>query len=83
METKICDSCDQEIASTETVCPRCKLDFEESEQEVGVVSRAMTIIEKRKAREKAAADKAAADEAEKNPPKRKSLFSSLAKGVKK
>lgn len=83
MATKICDYCDKEIGSDEKVCPACKVDFEESEAEVGVVSRALTVIEKRKAKEQAEKDRLAAEEEAKKPKKKKSIFQSLSKGVTK
>lgn len=76
-ETKVCEVCDQEIGATETKCPKCGTEFEELESEVGAVSRCLTVIEKRKAREaKAAAEK----EAREHPPalpKKKSFLASL------
>ncbi len=76
-ETKKCEVCDQEIGSTEVKCPKCGVEFETLEEEVTVVTRAMTIAEKRK---KAKAD---AEEAERlknalpEPPKKKSILASL------
>jgi predicted amidophosphoribosyltransferase len=81
-ETKICDNCDQEIGATETKCPKCGIEFEELEAEVGAVSRCLTVIEKRKAREKTAADKKAAEEAAKNPPPKKHFLASLNRSKK-
>jgi hypothetical protein len=84
--TKICDWCDQEIGANETKCPKCQTEFEEAEQEIGVVSRALTAIEKRKAREKAKADaeaEAARVEEEKKHPKKKSIFKSLGRTLNK
>jgi septal ring factor EnvC (AmiA/AmiB activator) len=88
-ETKKCDVCDQEIGASETKCPKCGVEFEVLEEEIGVVTRAMTVSEKRKAREKEKADKEEAARKEKEekehpkPPEKKSIFRSLGKAVKK
>jgi len=79
-ETKICDGCDQEIGATEEKCPKCGVQFDELEAEVTAVSRCLTVIEKRKARDKAVADKAAADAAAKEArehPVKKHFLASL------
>ncbi len=80
-ETKVCDWCDQEIGATETKCPKCGVIFEESEAEVAVISRGLTVIEKRKARDKAKADAdaatAAAEEEKKRPKKKPHFLASL------
>ena len=75
-ETKICDNCDQEIGASETVCPKCKVNFEELEQEVSVVERASKVAEKRR---KAAAPPVPTPEPETTPTpaKKKSVFRSL------
>lgn len=77
--TKVCDYCDQEIGISETKCPKCGIEFEEAEATVSAVSSALTVIEKRKAREKAKKEKELADEIAKNPPTKKSVFSGLAR----
>lgn len=47
-ETKKCESCDAEIGTSETNCPKCGVDFEELEDAVATVSKAQAIIDKRK-----------------------------------
>lgn len=71
MSTKICEYCDQEIGENEKKCPKCNVDFEETEEIVSTVGRALTVIEKRRAKEAEAKKKAEAEEAAKNPPKKK------------
>lgn len=48
MATKICPNCDATIGETETKCPACAVELEELENEIGAVSRALGILEKRK-----------------------------------
>lgn len=72
-ETKKCEVCDAEIGKSETACPACKINFEELEGEVTVVTRAQVVADKRK---KAAAPPTPTPEPATEPAK-KSVFASL------
>jgi len=82
-ETKICEGCDQEIGSNETKCPKCGVVFADLDEEVQVVTRAMTIAEKRR---KASLPPEPIPEPAPEPtltPKKRSVFKSLSKAVMK
>lgn len=72
-QTKKCEVCEAEIGSTETVCPACKADFAELEAEVQVVTRAQTVLAKRKAKEVPPTPVVAPT----STPAKKSIFASL------
>ena len=46
--TRTCDNCDVIIAKTEKICPACKTDLEELDENVKAVEAAQKVIEKRK-----------------------------------
>lgn len=76
-ETKVCDNCEQEIGASETVCPKCKVNFEELDQEVAVVERAAKVAEKRR---KASEPSPVVDPTPApTPAKKKSVFRSLSR----
>lgn len=77
-EKKTCDYCDQEIGANEAKCPKCGVVFEDEDELVSTVGRALSVIEKRKAREKAAKD--AEDAANAPPPEVKKKGSALLRG---
>lgn len=74
-ETKKCEVCEQEIGSNEEVCPKCGTDFKALEEEIGVIQRAHSVIEKRK---KAATPPE--PEPAPAPKKKRSIFTSLSGG---
>lgn len=76
METKKCIDCDQEIAATETKCPKCGLVFEDAEQEMSVVEKAQQRLEKKRKRETPEPPAPAP-----TPAGKKSVFASLGKVV--
>jgi hypothetical protein len=80
-ETKKCEVCDQEIGASEKTCPKCGVEFETLEEEVNVVSRAMTVAEKRR-KAKEDAERPPEPPAPPAPPKKKSIFTSLSKGTR-
>ena len=79
-KTKNCEACEQEIGFSETVCPKCGVDFEELEEAVAVVTKAQEIAAKRKAKAEAAKD---GDPDPATPPKKKKtgLFGGLGKAI--
>jgi uncharacterized Zn finger protein (UPF0148 family) len=78
--TKQCEACDQEIGASETTCPKCGVVFEDLEGEVAVVTRAMTVAEKRKKKAEAEAEAERLRNEPPAPPKKKSFLRSLNRG---
>jgi hypothetical protein len=74
METKKCEVCDQEIGSSETVCPKCGTDFATLEEQVKSADTVLSVLEKRrKAKAKPAPAPEPAPATEKHP----SIFRAL------
>jgi hypothetical protein len=70
-KTKKCIDCDTEVGENEKKCPKCELVFEEAEQELGVVEKALKRIAKKR---KATPPPPTPPDV---PAKKKSIFSSL------
>jgi hypothetical protein len=72
-QTKKCPDCDAEVGKSEKTCPKCKLNFEDAEQETGVVEKALARIAKKNKEKKPPKP----NDPPKDASKRKSVFSSL------
>lgn len=53
MAARFCEVCEKEIGEHDKVCPSCGTDLEGLEEEVSVVTRAMSVAEKRKKKKEA------------------------------
>ena len=69
-KTKKCIDCDTECGDSEEKCPRCGLVFKEADEEMGVVEKTLKRLAKKR---KAIPPTPSPNE----PPKRRSIFSSL------
>jgi len=70
--TKICLECDAEVGASEKKCPKCGVVFEDAEQEMTVVEKALKRIAKKNKRARPAPTPTPD-----NPSVKKSIFSSL------
>lgn len=79
-ETKTCEVCEATVGKTEVKCPACGVEFEALEEEVGIVTRAMTVAEKRRKAKEATPEPAPTPQPQPitDEPKKKSIFRSLA-----
>lgn len=75
-ETKKCWNCEQEIGTSEKICPKCQVNLDMLEEEMTVVDRANKALE----RKRKAEDPPLPPPTPPVPAKKKSIFRSLTGG---